>query len=49
MPKDVSIYNGITKKGRPTHLVSVICTVENVDEIIDTIMLRNWNIGNSNF
>ena len=28
--KDVSIYHGITKKGRPTNLVSVICSDENV-------------------
>ena len=31
--KDVSIYHGITKKGRPTNLVSVICNDEHVDEI----------------
>jgi uncharacterized protein (TIGR00299 family) protein len=28
--RDVSIYHGITKKGRPTNLVSVICTDENL-------------------
>ena len=31
--KDVSIYHGITKKGRPTNLVSVICDDQNIDKI----------------
>lgn len=42
---DISIYNGITKKGRPTHLVSVICTDENVDKIIDTLVLETGTLG----
>ena len=28
---------GITKKGRPTNLVSVICTDDTLDEIVDTL------------
>jgi len=43
--KDVSIYNGITKKGRPTHLVSVICNTKNIDEIIDTLILETGTLG----
>lgn len=38
--RDVSIYHGITKKGRPTNLVSVICTSETVDEIMDLLVLK---------
>jgi len=43
--KDVSIYNGISKKGRPTNLVSVICTQENVDEIIDVLVMETGTLG----
>jgi hypothetical protein len=43
--KDVSIYHGITKKGRPTNLVSVICSDENVKEIIDTLILETGTLG----
>ncbi len=43
--KDVSIYHGITKKGRPTHLVTVICSDENVDDIVDTLVLETGTLG----
>lgn len=43
--KDVSIYQGITKKGRPTNLVSVICTNDTVDEIIDSLVLETGTLG----
>jgi len=43
--KDVSIYHGITKKGRPTNLVSVICNAENVDELVDTLVLETGTLG----
>jgi len=43
--KDVSIYHGITKKGRPTNLVSVICSDENVEEIVDTLILETGTLG----
>lgn len=42
---DVSIYNGITKKGRPTHLVSVICTDESIDKLTDTLVLETGTLG----
>ncbi len=42
---DVSIYHGITKKGRPTNLVSVICTNEIVDDIADTLVLETGTLG----
>jgi len=43
--KDVSIYNGISKKGRPTNLVSVICTEENADKIIDILVMETGTLG----
>jgi len=43
--KDVSIYHGITKKGRPTNLVSVICSDENVEEIVDILVLETGTLG----
>lgn len=43
--KDVSIYHGITKKGRPTNLVSVICSNEFIDEIIDSLVLETGTLG----
>jgi len=43
--KDVSIYHGITKKGRPTNLVSVICSDENVEEIVDTLVIETGTLG----
>ena len=42
---DVAIYHGITKKGRPTNLVSVICTDEIVDDITDTLVLETGTLG----
>ena len=43
--KDVSIYPGITKKGRPTNLVCVICDDVKVDTIIDTLVLETGPLG----
>ncbi|MDH5463025.1 MAG: nickel pincer cofactor biosynthesis protein LarC [Nitrosopumilus sp.] len=43
--RDVSIYNGISKKGRPTNLVSVICTEDNVDKILDTLVMETGTLG----
>ena len=42
---DVSIYHGITKKGRPTNLVSVMCSDETVDKIVDTLVLETGTLG----
>ncbi len=43
--RDVSIYHGITKKGRPTNLVSVICTDDLLDDIVDTLVLETGTLG----
>ena len=43
--KDISICHGITKKGRPTNLVSVICDDIKVDEIVDTLVIETGTLG----
>jgi hypothetical protein len=43
--KDVSIYNGITKKGRPTNLISVICDDHSVQELIDIMIEETGTLG----
>jgi len=43
--RDVSIYPGITKKGRPTNLISIICTDENIDKVIDALVLETGTLG----
>ena len=43
--KDVSIYPGITKKGRPTNLVCIICDDVKVDVIIDTLISETGTLG----
>jgi len=43
--KDVSIYPGITKKGRPTNLVRVICDDVKVDPIVDTLVSETGTLG----
>ncbi len=43
--KDVSIYHGITKKGRPTNLVSIICNDINVNEMVDILILETETLG----
>ena len=43
--KDVSIYPGITKKGRPTNLVCVICDDTIVDVIVDTLISETGTLG----
>jgi uncharacterized protein (TIGR00299 family) protein len=43
--KDASIYHGITKKGRPTNLISVICDNDTIDKITDTLILETGTLG----
>ena len=42
---DISIYSGITKKGRPTNLVSIICTSQTADNIVDTLISETGTLG----
>ena len=43
--KDISIYPGITKKGRPTNLISVMCDDEKIETIIDILVLETGTLG----
>ncbi len=43
--KDVSIYHGITKKGRPTNLVSVICDSKIMHQIMELLIFEIGTLG----
>ena len=43
--KDVTVAPAITKKGRPTHLVSVICDSSSVNSILDTLVSETGTLG----
>jgi uncharacterized protein (TIGR00299 family) protein len=43
--KDASIYNGITKKGRPTNLISVICDDSSIHEIMELLVIETGTLG----
>jgi uncharacterized protein (TIGR00299 family) protein len=43
--KDASIYHGITKKGRPTNLVSVICDNSTMHDIMDILISETGTLG----
>ncbi len=43
--KDVSIFNGITKKGRPTNLISVICDDNSMNELMDVLVNETGTLG----
>src|SRR5574342_520319 len=43
--KDITISPAITKKGRPTHLVSIICNSESVNDILDTLVSETGTLG----
>jgi len=43
--KDISIYPGITKKGRPTSLISVMCDDEKIETITDILVLETGTLG----
>lgn len=43
--KDVTISHAITKKGRPTNLVSVICDSTNMNKILDILISETGTLG----
>lgn len=43
--KDISIYHGITKKGRPTNLISVICDDTSMHDIMDILVIETGTLG----
>lgn len=43
--KDVSIYHGITKKGRPTNLIKVICDDVSMNDVMDILVTETGTLG----
>ena len=43
--KDVTITSGITKKGRPTQLISVICDPESMNSILELLVAETKTLG----
>jgi len=43
--KDVTITSGITKKGRPTQLISVICDSESMNSILELLVTETKTLG----
>ena len=43
--KDVTITAGITKKGRPTQLISVICDSESMNAILELLVAETKTLG----
>jgi uncharacterized protein (TIGR00299 family) protein len=43
--KDITISSAITKKNRPTHIVSVICDSETINGILETLVSETGTMG----
>jgi uncharacterized protein (DUF111 family) len=43
--KDVTVTGGITKKGRPTNLVSIICDSSTTNTLINTLVSETGTLG----
>ncbi len=43
--KDVTVTHAITKKGRPTQLVSVICDSKNVNSLLNILIVETRTLG----
>lgn len=43
--KDVTVSSAITKKGRPTNLISVICDSADMNSLIDTLVSETGTLG----
>lgn len=43
--KDVTVSSAITKKGRPTNLISVICDSADMNTLIDTLVSETGTLG----
>ena len=43
--KDITVSPAITKKGRPTHLVSIICDTESINGILNTLVSETGTLG----
>lgn len=43
--KDVSVIPTMTKKGRPGHLVSIICSQKDIDRLVNVLILETGTLG----
>jgi uncharacterized protein (TIGR00299 family) protein len=43
--KDISIIPTITKKGRPSHIISVICDPDSVSKLLDVLVSETGTLG----
>ncbi|MFY9300690.1 MAG: nickel pincer cofactor biosynthesis protein LarC [Candidatus Nitrosotenuis sp.] len=43
--KDISIIPAMTKKGRPSHIVSIICDSSSVNQILDVLVSETATLG----
>ena len=43
--KDVTVTQAITKKGRPTQLISVICNVQNTNSLLNILISETRTLG----
>ena len=43
--KDVTVAPAMTKKGRPTNLVSIICDSSSVNTVLDTLISETGTLG----
>ncbi len=43
--KDVSVIPTITKKGRPGHIISVICDSNNINQLLDVLVSETGTLG----
>ena len=43
--KDVTVVPAVTKKGRPSHIVSVICDSSSVNTMLDTLVAETGTLG----
>ena len=43
--KDVSLIPTITKKGRPSHIISVICDSDSVNQLLNLLVSETGTLG----
>ena len=43
--KDITVTPAITKKNRPSHIVSVICDTENINSVLETLVSETGTMG----
>lgn len=43
--KDISIYPGMSKKGRPTNLITILCDYDHLDDILHVLITETGTLG----